>query len=82
VLAGVEGLGSPYRDQLAKFIEEQGSQVRCMPSGVERHTCYVGNVDLALAALTNGAARLGGDASVQYQAAAADAKRNHRGIFQ
>jgi endonuclease YncB( thermonuclease family) len=82
VLAGVEGLGSPYRDQLAKFIEEQGSQVRCMPSGVERHTCYVGNVDLALAALTNGAARLGGDANEQYQAASADAKRNHRGIFQ
>jgi endonuclease YncB( thermonuclease family) len=82
VLAGVEGLGSPYRDQFAKFIEEQGSQVRCMPSGVERHTCYVGNVDLALAALTNGAARLGGDANSQYQEAAAEARRNHRGIFQ
>lgn len=82
ILAGVEGLGSPYRDQLAKFIQEQGSQVRCLPSGVDRHVCYVGSVDLALAALTNGAARLGGDASPQYQDASAEARRNHRGIFQ
>jgi hypothetical protein len=57
VLAGIKGLGSPYRDQLAKFIQEQGSQIRCTPSG-ERHICFVKNVDLALAALTNGAARL------------------------
>jgi hypothetical protein len=81
LLAGVEGLGSPYRDQLEKFIEEQGSQVRCMPSGV-RHTCYVSDVDLALAALTNGAARLAEDATEKYRQAAAEAQRNHRGIFQ
>lgn len=81
LLAGVRGLGSPYRDQLEKFIEEQGSQVRCMPSGV-RHTCYVSDVDLALAALTNGAAQLGDDASEKYRQAAEEAQRNHRGIFQ
>jgi endonuclease YncB( thermonuclease family) len=81
LLAGVKGLGSPYRDQLAKFIEEQGSEVRCTPNGA-RHTCFVSNVDLALAALTNGAARLAPDATEQYRAAAADARRNHRGIFQ
>ncbi len=81
LLAGVEGLGSPYRDQLEKFIEEQGSQVRCMPSGV-RHTCYVSDVDLALAALTNGAARLAEDATEKYRQAAEEAQRNHRGIFQ
>jgi endonuclease YncB( thermonuclease family) len=81
LLAGIKGLGSPYRDQLAKFIEEQGSEVRCTPSGV-RHTCFVSNVDLALAALTNGAARLAPDATEQYRAAAAEARRNHRGIFQ
>ena len=81
LLAGVEGLGSPYRDQLEKFIEEQGSQVRCMPSGV-RHTCYVSDVDLALAALTNGAARLAEDATEKYRRAAEEAQRNHRGIFQ
>jgi endonuclease YncB( thermonuclease family) len=62
-LAGIKGLGSPYRDQLAKFIKEQGSQIRCMPSG-ELHVCFVKNVDLALAALTNGAARLGTDAAI------------------
>jgi endonuclease YncB( thermonuclease family) len=81
LLAGIRGLGSPYRDQLAKFIEEQGSQVRCAPNGV-RHTCFVSNVDLALAALTNGAARLAPDATEQYRAAAEEARRNHRGIFQ
>jgi endonuclease YncB( thermonuclease family) len=81
LLAGIKGLGSPYRDQLAKFIEEQGSQVRCAPAGV-RHTCFVSNVDLALAALTNGAARLAPDATEQYRIAAEEARRNHRGIFQ
>jgi endonuclease YncB( thermonuclease family) len=81
MLAGVQGLGSPYRDQLAKFIEEQGSQIRCTATG-ERHVCYVGSIDLALAALTNGAARLATDATAQYQKAAEEAKRNHRGIFQ
>jgi endonuclease YncB( thermonuclease family) len=52
-----------------------------MPSGV-RHTCYVSDVDLALAALTNGAARLGEGASDKYRQAAEEAQRNHRGIFQ
>jgi endonuclease YncB( thermonuclease family) len=81
MLAGVQGLGAPYRDQLAKFIEEQGSQIRCTAAG-ERHICYVGNIDLALAALTNGAARLASDAAPQYQKAAEEARRHHRGIFQ
>ena len=80
LLAGIEGLGSPYRDQLAKFIEEQGSSVRCMPSGM-RHTCFVSEVDLALAALTNGAARLASDATDKYREAEGDARRNRRGIF-
>lgn len=81
-LAGITGLGSPYRDQLQKFIEEQGKEIRCTPSGGTRHTCFVKNVDLALAALTNGAARLAAGASPQYQHAAEDARRNRRGIFQ
>lgn len=81
VLAGIKGLGSPYRDQLAKFIEEQGSQIRCIPSGRD-HVCFVKNVDLALAALTNGAARLGAGAMQAYQKAADEARRNRRGIFQ
>jgi len=81
MLAGVQGLGSPYRDQLAKFIEEQGSEIRCTATG-ERHVCFVGNIDLALAALTNGAARLATDATPQYQKAAEEARRHHRGIFQ
>jgi endonuclease YncB( thermonuclease family) len=80
-LAGVRGLGSPYRDQLAKFIEEQGSQIRCEPIGY-RYTCFVSHIDLALAALTNGAARLAPDATPQYRQAENDARRNRRGIFQ
>ena len=80
-LAGIKGLGSPYRDQLAKFIEEQGSQIRCEPID-ERYICFVKNVDLGLAALTNGAARLAADATPQYRQAADEARRNHRGIFQ
>jgi endonuclease YncB( thermonuclease family) len=80
-LAGIKGLGSPYRDQLAKFIEEQGSQIRCTPVG-DRYSCFVSNVDLGLAALTNGAARPAADATPQYQQAADEARRNRRGIFQ
>jgi endonuclease YncB( thermonuclease family) len=80
-LAGVKGLGSPYSDQLAKFIEEQGSQIRCEPLD-ERYVCFVKNVDLGLAALTNGAARPAADATPQYKQAADEARRNRRGIFQ
>jgi endonuclease YncB( thermonuclease family) len=80
-LAGIKGLGSPYRDQLAKFIGEQGSQIRCEPMG-DRYICFVSNVDLALAALTNGAARLAADATPQYRQAETEARRNRRGIFQ
>lgn len=80
-LAGVKGLGSPYRDQLAKFIEEQGAQIRCEPLD-ERYVCFVKNVDLGLAALTNGAARPAADATPQYRQAADEARRNRRGIFQ
>jgi endonuclease YncB( thermonuclease family) len=80
-LAGLKGLGSPYRDQLAKFIEEQGSQIRCEPLD-ERYVCFVKNVDLGLAALTNGAARPAADATPQYRQAADEARRNRRGIFQ
>jgi endonuclease YncB( thermonuclease family) len=80
-LAGIKGLGSPYRDQLAKFIQEQGSQIRCEPIS-ERYVCFVSNVDLGLAALTNGAARPAADATPQYRQAADEARRNRRGIFQ
>ena len=80
-LAGIKGLGSPYRDQLAKFIQEQGSQIRCEPIDA-RYVCFVKNVDLGLAALTNGAARPDADATPQYQQAADEARRNRRGIFQ
>jgi endonuclease YncB( thermonuclease family) len=80
-LAGIKGLGSPYRDQLAKFIEEQGSQIRCEPID-ERYVCFVKNVDLGLAALTNGAARPAADATPQYRQASDEARRNRRGIFQ
>lgn len=44
MLAGITGFGSPYRDQLAKFIEEQGGKVRCAPIG-DRYSCFVSNVD-------------------------------------
>lgn len=80
-LAGIKGLGSPYRDQLAKFIEEQGSQIRCEPID-ERYVCFVKNVDLGLAALTNDAARPAADATPQYRQASDEARRNRRGIFQ
>jgi endonuclease YncB( thermonuclease family) len=80
-LAGINGFGPPYRDQLAKFIQEQGAQISCTPNGA-RHICFVKNVDLALAALTNGAARPTADATPQYRHAADEAKANKRGVYQ
>jgi endonuclease YncB( thermonuclease family) len=80
-LAGINGFGPPYRDQLAKFIQEQGAQINCTPNGA-RHICFVKNVDLALAALTNGAARPTADATPQYRHAADEAKANKRGVYQ
>ena len=80
-LAGIIGLGSPYRDQLAKFIEEQGNKINCTPMGTQ-HLCLVNGVDLALAALSNGAARLAPEAVPHYRDALGEAKRNKRGIFQ
>jgi endonuclease YncB( thermonuclease family) len=81
MLAGITGFGSPYRDQLARFIEEQGGKVRCAPIG-DRYSCFVSNVDLGLAALTNGAARTAADASPAYRQAEAEAKKSKRGIYQ
>jgi endonuclease YncB( thermonuclease family) len=81
MLAGITGFGSPYRDQLAKFIEEQGGKVRCAPIG-DRYSCFVSNVDLGLAALTNGAARTATDASPAYRQAEDEAKKSKRGIYQ
>jgi len=81
MLAGITGFGSPYRDQLAKFIEEQGGKVSCAPLG-ERYSCFVSKVDLGLAALTNGAARTSADAPPAYRQAEAEAKKNKRGIYQ
>ena len=80
-LAGIKGLGSPYRDQLAKFIEEQGSQIRCEPIG-ERYICFVKNVDLGACGPDQWRRASRRDATPQYQQAAEEARRNHRGIFQ
>ncbi len=80
-LAGITGFKSPYSDQLAKFIEEQGGKLSCSPDG-KRYRCFVKNIDIGLAALTNGAARLGTDATPQYHRAEAEARRNRRGVFQ
>jgi endonuclease YncB( thermonuclease family) len=81
LLAGITGFGSPYRDQLEKFIQEQGGKVRCAPVD-DRYSCFVSNVDLGLAALTNGAARTAADASPAYRQAEAEAKKSKRGIYQ
>ena len=80
-LVGITGFKSPYSDQLAKFIEEQGGKLSCSPDG-KRYRCFVKNIDIGLAALTNGAARLGTGATPQYRRAEAEARRNRRGVFQ
>jgi hypothetical protein len=80
-LAGIEGVGGTAATQLQGFLTSQGDQVTCTPSG-DRYTCVTSKgVDVAEAALLNGAAKASSAASERYKSLEQDAKTKHRGIW-
>jgi hypothetical protein len=80
-LAGVEGEGGEYARQLQSLIASQGGRVSCAPQG-RGFVCQLANgMDIARAALYNGAARAADDASEDYRQQAESARSGRRGIW-
>jgi hypothetical protein len=80
-LAGVEGEGGEYARQLQSLIASQGGMVNCAPQG-RGFVCQLPNgMDIARAALYNGAARAADDASDDYRQQAESARSGRRGIW-
>jgi hypothetical protein len=81
VLAGVQGEGSPYVEQLQKLISGQGGSVHCVRLAAG-YQCKMSNgLDVALSALFNGGARPTPDAPDTYQNQAKAAQNAHRGVW-
>ena len=79
-LAGIKGLGSPTAISLQNSSRSRAANpLRPIDA---RYVCFVKNVDLGLAALTNGTSRPDTDATPQYRQAADEARRSRRGTIQ
>ena len=81
-LAGVEGLGGEYARQLGLFIEnEAGGMVTCHLVGAAYSCKTLQGVDLAEAAVMNGAAKAAKGASARLRELETDARANRRGVW-
>jgi endonuclease YncB( thermonuclease family) len=83
-LAGVTGVGGAYPAQLQALINAQGRAVRCEPQDAqpEAYVCKLPDgLDVARAALFNGAASPSPDASADYRQQSEAAKAARRGIW-
>jgi hypothetical protein len=84
LLASIEGVGGAPLSALKDLVAEQGGTVTCRAAnaGPYTYTCSLPDgSDLAMAALVNGAARLGTDPPSTYRAQEASARMNRRGIW-
>lgn len=80
-LFGIVGLGGDYAKQLQSLIDVKGKKLNCH-SRDGKYTCFLpGEVDIALAALRNGAARPAEDAPADYQQQADAAKADKLGVW-
>jgi hypothetical protein len=80
-LAGVKGVSGEYAYDLQKLINAQGPQVSCGLRG-QAYLCMLPTgLDIARAALFNGAADVTDDASEDYRQQVASARAGHRGIW-
>ncbi len=80
-LAGVEGEGGDYARQLQSLIDSQGRVVSCALQA-RGYLCTLPNgMDIARAALYNGAARADDDASDDYRQQAEAARAARRGLW-
>ena len=80
-LAGVKGVSGEYAYDLQKLINAQGPQVSCGLRGQAYLCTLPTGLDIARAALFNGAADVTDDASDDYRQQAAAARAGHRGIW-
>jgi endonuclease YncB( thermonuclease family) len=87
-LAGVTGVGGAYPAQLQALINAQGRAVRCEPQAAQAdaqpdtYVCKLPDgLDVARAALFNGAASPSADASADYRQQSEAAKAARRGIW-
>ncbi len=80
-LYGVKGMGGSYARQLRALIDSRGGVLTC----TRRDALYVcslpGNLDIARAALYNGAAHPADDASPDYREQADSARLARRGVW-
>lgn len=82
-LDGVIGLSGESATDLTLFLAEHGGQVNCQPRNASGYACSTrSGYDVAAAALVNGAAKAAPSASAQYREFEADARREHRGVWQ
>jgi endonuclease YncB( thermonuclease family) len=80
-LFGITGETGELADQLQQFIDSQGGQVTC-ERRERAYSCVLpSGVDIARAALINGAARPAADAPDDFLAQARTARAQHRGIW-
>jgi hypothetical protein len=81
-LFGVLGEGGELADGLQSFITASGGTVTCAPQDAHFYVCMLpGNVDVAMAALLNGAARVTVDAPDLYRGQQEQAQRKKIGIW-
>jgi len=80
-LFGIRGEGGAYAAQLRSLIESQGGALSCRRHGTQYICSLPGDLDIARAALFNGAARPAADAPADYQAQAASARDAGRGLW-
>jgi hypothetical protein len=81
-LFGVQGEGGDFADGLQHFISDNGGMVVCERQDETHYVCTLSNsMDVAMAALLNGAARVTTDAPESYRDQQIKAQQKKRGIW-
>ena len=82
VLFGIEGVTGGPAQGLQQYIAGRGDSLECLPRGTGMDVCTLPDgTDIAMAALVNGAARVGPDAPELYRTQQLDAQAHRRGIW-
>ncbi len=80
-LYGIRGETGQLATAMQHYIEQMGNRVSCFARPGRSFECHVGKVDLAEAAVLNGAARVRPGAPSKYRVAEQQAKAARRGIW-
>lgn len=80
-LDGIEGVSGAAAQELQSFIDAQGRQVECTPVQAAYRCLTKQGVNVAEAALLNGAARTTRESSERLRSLERQARNSHRGIW-